>query len=182
MPRDLELEKSAKEDMPPIYRDRDEGEVSSLPDYDPVPMYRMPSTRLDERFLKMKDLHPYVLLLNQDDADDCDWLEHTAFDPNEAASREKVLHSIAFNVASRIPVVHDCIPPSPVTLSCLLPVLFFMLFAYHLWVSGNQAASVVTLIDCFQRSPPSNHILVFCASICPHFLSSPLSQRHLLSS
>ncbi|PVI06278.1 acyl-CoA N-acyltransferase [Periconia macrospinosa] len=38
----------------------------------------------------MKQLRPYCLLLNQTDLDDCDWLEHAAFDPNEAATREKL--------------------------------------------------------------------------------------------
>ena len=45
---------------------------------------------MDERFKRMKDLRPFSLLLNQDDLDDCDWLEHAAFEPHEAASREKV--------------------------------------------------------------------------------------------
>lgn len=55
-----------------------------------MPLYRMPTSLVEERFRKMKDLHPYALLLNQDDVADCDWLEHAAFDPSEAATREKV--------------------------------------------------------------------------------------------
>lgn len=45
--------------------------------------------------MKKTGVHPLVQLLNIDDVDDCDWLEHAAFDPIEAASREKVrLHSL----------------------------------------------------------------------------------------
>ncbi len=40
--------------------------------------------------LKQMGVRPYASLLNIDDLDDCDWLEHAAFDPVEAASREKV--------------------------------------------------------------------------------------------
>lgn len=86
MPRDLESEKATLEGMPPLSKEPD---VSSPPD-DPLPLYRMPTTLLEERFKRMKDLHPYALLLNQDDVDECDWLEHAAFDPHEAATREKV--------------------------------------------------------------------------------------------
>jgi hypothetical protein len=45
---------------------------------------------VEQRFKKMKDIHPFAQLLNHEDLDDCDWLEHAAFDPVEAASREKV--------------------------------------------------------------------------------------------
>ena len=57
---------------------------------DPTPLYRLPTMMLDDRFKKLKDLHPYSLLLSQSDVDECDWLEHAAFDPIEAATREKV--------------------------------------------------------------------------------------------
>lgn len=43
-----------------------------------------------EDHLKKKSIHPFAQLLNREDLDDCDWLEHVAFDPVEAASREKV--------------------------------------------------------------------------------------------
>jgi hypothetical protein len=45
---------------------------------------------VEDRFKKMTEIHPFAQLLNRDDLDDCDWLEHAAFDPIEAASREKV--------------------------------------------------------------------------------------------
>lgn len=44
----------------------------------------------EQYFKKMDRIRPFGLLLNPDDLDDCDWLEHAAFDPIEAASREKV--------------------------------------------------------------------------------------------
>ncbi|KAF2748781.1 acyl-CoA N-acyltransferase [Sporormia fimetaria CBS 119925] len=88
MPRDLESEKATLQGMAPLTKEG-EGDSSSPPEHD-MPLYRLPSTFLDERFRKMKELHPYCLLLNKDDLDDCDWLEHAAFDPQEAASREKI--------------------------------------------------------------------------------------------
>jgi hypothetical protein len=87
MPRDLESEKATLDGMPALSREAD---PASPPDTDPLPLYRMPSNFLEERFKKMQDLHPYGLLLSQGDLDDCDWLEHAAFEPHEAASREKV--------------------------------------------------------------------------------------------
>lgn len=42
--------------------------------------------------MKKSGIHPFVQLLSVDDLDDCDWLEHAAFDPIEAATREKVGH------------------------------------------------------------------------------------------
>jgi len=90
MPRDLRAEQAVLDDMPPLSKDDAGAEVESPPDTGSLPLYRMPSTMLEERFKKLKDLHPYVLLLHQDDLDDCDWLEHLAFDPVEAASREKI--------------------------------------------------------------------------------------------
>ena len=95
MPRDLELEKVIA-GMPPLAKDKpaeqdSEPGISSSPEnYDPMPLYRLPSTLLEERFRRLKDLHPYALLLSQDDVDECDWLEHVAFEPHEAATREKV--------------------------------------------------------------------------------------------
>ncbi|KAL5113372.1 hypothetical protein ACEQ8H_008753 [Pleosporales sp. CAS-2024a] len=35
-------------------------------------------------------VHPFSSLLSPHDLDDCDWLEHAAFDPVEAASRQKI--------------------------------------------------------------------------------------------
>lgn len=55
-----------------------------------TPDMHLPTSFLETRFEKLKDLYPYCLLLNQDDVDQCDWLEHVTFDANEAASREKV--------------------------------------------------------------------------------------------
>jgi len=92
MPRDLESEKATIEGMIPLSKDKDhDTELSSSPEYyDPMPLYRLPPTMLEDRFRRLKELHPYTLLLSQEDADDCDWLEHVSFDPIEAATREKI--------------------------------------------------------------------------------------------
>ena len=78
MPRDLHSE------LTPLER-----EVLATRPVSP-PYEEYPLTLTTQPSNKMKDLRPYCLLLNETDLDDCDWLEHAAFDPNEAASREKV--------------------------------------------------------------------------------------------
>ncbi|KAF2877351.1 hypothetical protein BDV95DRAFT_625270 [Massariosphaeria phaeospora] len=83
MPRDLESEKATLAGMPPLSKEQ----ASSPPPADPQSIYKIPTA---ERFKKMKGIHPYGLLLSQADLDDCDWLEHAAFEPHEAASREKL--------------------------------------------------------------------------------------------
>lgn len=117
MPRDLESEKATIEGLPPLSKDPDThtSDSASSPDAEPLPLYRIPTTFLDERFTRMAPLHPYVMLLNQDDLDDCDWLEHTAFDPIEAASREKV--------CSRLPwcLLHLNFHPSFHSILCFGP-------------------------------------------------------------
>jgi hypothetical protein len=86
MPRDLESEKATLEAMAPLSQ-----ETPPDDDQDPLPLYRSHDSDLlvEEKFKKMKHIHPYSLLLNQEDVDECDWLEHVAFDANEAASKEK---------------------------------------------------------------------------------------------
>lgn len=100
MPRDLLADKTTLESMPPLSK---EPVASSPPSDEPVSFYRLPANMMEERFKRMKDLHAYALLLNQDDLDDCDWLEHAAFDPHEAASRDKVRCSA---------LRHLCVSPS----------------------------------------------------------------------
>ncbi|KAF2260698.1 acetyltransferase [Lojkania enalia] len=92
MPRDLESEKATLEGMPSLSREdaADAASPSSPNDYNPLPLYARPSIPIDDRFKKLVDLHPYSLLLSAEDLDDCDWLEHEAFDAIEAASREKL--------------------------------------------------------------------------------------------
>lgn len=48
------------------------------------------SNIMKQERMKKSGIHPFSGLLNVSDVDDCDWLEHAAFDPIEAASREKV--------------------------------------------------------------------------------------------
>ena len=90
MPRDLLADRKALDGMPQLERESKEPASSPPPgDSSPAPPYS-PSVYIEERFKKMKDVHPFTQLLNYEDLDDCDWLEHAAFDPVEAASREKV--------------------------------------------------------------------------------------------
>lgn len=94
MPRDLESERATLEGMEPLTKDHPQepaqaGENDSAMDDDPPPLY-VRSHSMSDAYKKLQDLHPYSLLLNIDDVDDVDWLEHAAFDSNEAASREKV--------------------------------------------------------------------------------------------
>jgi hypothetical protein len=62
---------------------------------DSKPLDTMASSLMEERFRRIKDVRPFPLLLSSADLDDCDWLEHAAFEPHEAASREKVRLCIA---------------------------------------------------------------------------------------
>jgi len=48
------------------------------------------ASRMHQQRLAKAGVRPFAQLLNRDDLDDCDWLEHAAFDPIEAASRAKV--------------------------------------------------------------------------------------------
>ena len=107
MPRELESEKATLDGMEPLSKDPDAGNDSSssssssigsmLSSYleEPAPLYTR-SHSLSPAFKKLQDLHPYSLLLNIDDLDDADWLEHAAFEPHEAASREKVCNNFNF--------------------------------------------------------------------------------------
>ncbi|KAF1843517.1 acetyltransferase [Cucurbitaria berberidis CBS 394.84] len=87
MPRDLLADKKTLNEMPQLSREP----ASSPPpkDSSPTPLYS-PTTFKEERFKKMGKIHPFAQLLNVEDLDDCDWLEHAAFDPIEAATREKL--------------------------------------------------------------------------------------------
>jgi hypothetical protein len=114
MPRDLESEKATLEAMAPLSQ-----ETPPDDDQDPLPLYRSHDSDLlvEEKFKKMKHIHPYSLLLNQEDIDECDWLEHVAFDANEAASKEKA------SIASRFTLLRfcNCPPPRPCTIIYRIP-------------------------------------------------------------
>lgn len=92
MPRDLLADKATLDDMPQLSR---EPAASSPPPTvsSPMPLYSSALVK-HENPSKMGAIHPFAQLLNRDDVDDCDWLEHAAFDPNEAATREKVSISL----------------------------------------------------------------------------------------
>jgi hypothetical protein len=89
MPRDLLADKKTLDAMPSLSK---EPETVSSPE--PVEQSSLVPHRssniAQEGRLRQMGLRPYASLLNIDDLDDCDWLEHAAFDPIEAASREKV--------------------------------------------------------------------------------------------
>lgn len=86
MPRDLLADRNTLAGMPQLKRESKE--PSSPPPRQAVaPSY---TSMALVKAKKTEQIHPFVQLLNADDLDDCDWLEHAAFDPIEAASREKV--------------------------------------------------------------------------------------------
>ncbi|KAH7121269.1 hypothetical protein B0J11DRAFT_590294 [Dendryphion nanum] len=137
MPRDFESEKSTLDAMPSLAKeparttDADAGPGVSPPPNDPIPLYRLPSMMLDDRFKKMKDLHPYCSLLNQTDLDDCDWLEHAAFDPIEAATREKPIITLHITTTN---------PP----LSKIRPSLTPSQIDYRLHTSSTLCSGIFT--------------------------------------
>ena len=96
MPRDLLADKTL-ESMPQLSR---EPAAASPPPEKKANPYGTALVRVEDPFKKMtnNNIHPFSSLLSIDDLDDCDWLEHAAMDPIEAASREKVSqqHSSAF--------------------------------------------------------------------------------------
>jgi hypothetical protein len=90
MPRDLLADRKALDGMPQLSREP-ASSPPPKPSSPPMPSYNS-GVFVEERFKKMKDIRPFGQLLNYEDLDDCDWLEHAAFDPIEAATREKVSH------------------------------------------------------------------------------------------
>ncbi|KAH6611883.1 hypothetical protein C7974DRAFT_86306 [Boeremia exigua] len=89
MPRDLLADK-ALESMPQL--SREPAAASPPPEKSKANPYGTSLVRVGDPFSKMTNskIHPFSSLLSVDDLDDCDWLEHAAFDPIEAASREKI--------------------------------------------------------------------------------------------
>ncbi|KAH3951935.1 hypothetical protein HBI56_164700 [Parastagonospora nodorum] len=83
MPRDLLADRKTLDGMPQLSR-----ESASSPPQESGSSNS--AVFVEQRFKKMKDIHPFAQLLNYEDLDDCDWLEHAAFDSIEAASREKI--------------------------------------------------------------------------------------------
>ncbi|KAL1605816.1 hypothetical protein SLS59_002935 [Nothophoma quercina] len=88
MPRDLLADKTL-ESMPQLSR---EPAAASPPPEKKANPYGTALVRVEDPFKKMtnNNIHPFSSLLSIDDLDDCDWLEHAAMDPVEAASREKI--------------------------------------------------------------------------------------------
>lgn len=86
MPRDLLADRKTLDEMPVLSR---EGESSNSSESFSLVPHRSSNIMKQER-MKKTGVHPFVQLLNIGDVDDCDWLEHAAFDPIEAASREKI--------------------------------------------------------------------------------------------
>lgn len=88
MPRDLLADKKTLDSMPELSRESASNSQHEQ-ESEPMPAYNT-GIFVEERFKKMKEVHPFGALLNCEDLDECDWLEHAAFDPIEAASREKL--------------------------------------------------------------------------------------------
>lgn len=89
MPRDLLADKRALDGMPALSRDPEPvSSPAAEQSYSLVP-HRSSHIAQEER-LRQMGVRPFAQLLNVEDLDDCDWLEHAAFDPTEAASREKL--------------------------------------------------------------------------------------------
>lgn len=132
MPRDFLADKTL-ESMPQL--SREPAATSPPPEQRKANPYGTSLIRVEDPFKKMvkKDIHPFSSLLSIDDLDDCDWLEHAAFDPIEAASREKV---------SRFPIrlPHDSQTPTLSRSSaacCSSALLFWYLMRacahFHTW-------------------------------------------------
>ncbi|KAL6711048.1 hypothetical protein ACN47E_006923 [Coniothyrium glycines] len=86
MPRDLFADPSALDEMPALSRES----ASSPPSANSSLVPHHESSIMRQERIKKTGIHPFAQLLNVGDVDDCDWLEHAAFDPTEAASREKI--------------------------------------------------------------------------------------------
>ncbi|KAI8938533.1 hypothetical protein NX059_004419 [Plenodomus lindquistii] len=91
MPRDLLAERKTLDSMSELSR---EPANSPPPDNTSLVPHRESNLMKQER-LKQTGIHPFAQLLNVEDLDDCDWLEHAAFDPIEAASREKLEYRLS---------------------------------------------------------------------------------------
>lgn len=96
MPRDLLADRKTLDGMPQLSRDS----ASSPPQESGS---SNSAVFVEQRFKKMKDIHPFAQLLNYEDLDDCDWLEHAAFDPIEAASKEKASNLIFNYITGLLP-------------------------------------------------------------------------------
>ena len=88
MPRDLLADRKTLDEMPALSRET----ASSPPPPDNSLVPHHESNIMKQERMKKTGVHPFAQLLSVDDVDDCDWLEHVAFDSIEAASREKVGH------------------------------------------------------------------------------------------
>jgi hypothetical protein len=123
MPRDLLADRKTLDGMPQLSRETKEPEPISPPEQEASPL--PPTLYVEERFKKMKEIHPFVQLLNSDDLDDCDWLEHAAFDAIEAATREKVRLLMRMSSALQYYSYHDWAAvrrqdPPPCSLSSII--------------------------------------------------------------
>ncbi|KAF2201869.1 acyl-CoA N-acyltransferase [Delitschia confertaspora ATCC 74209] len=146
MPRDLESMRSSLEGMEPLTKDPEAGNSTD----DPPPLY-VPTLQVSDEYKKLQDLHPYSSLLNMEDVGECDWLENTAFEPHEAASREKRLNthpcpphvSLRFFLAiSKLSIPTAC-TPSPHFL-CIL-ILGSMWSPQHLKPCGSKSSDMPQL-------------------------------------
>jgi hypothetical protein len=111
MPRDLLADKRTLEGMPGLSREP-EHVSSPKPDESSSLVPHRSSNIAQEERLKQMGVRPFAQLLNVEDLDDCDWLEHAAFDPVEAASREKVRNTtslLTIQIMSRSSLVRTTV-------------------------------------------------------------------------
>jgi hypothetical protein len=104
MPRDLLAEKSL-EGMRQLSKEF--AAANPPPKKRNANPYGTALVRVEDPFKKMdkKNIKPFSSLLSIDDLDDCDWLEHAAFDPIEAATREKV-SDVSFHPSSAMDTIN----------------------------------------------------------------------------
>ena len=120
MPRDLLADKKTLDAMPQLSREPET--VSSPESVEQSSLVPHRSSNIaQEGRLKQMGVRPYASLLNIDDLDDCDWLEHAAFDPVEAASREKVRRTICCPSCFSSVTVNACISYSVPPLGSVRP-------------------------------------------------------------
>jgi hypothetical protein len=86
MPRDFLADRKTLDEMSHLSRES----ATSPPPDESGPMDANNQFVIVPESERKKSIHPFAQLLNREDLDDCDWLEHVAFNEIEAATREKV--------------------------------------------------------------------------------------------
>jgi hypothetical protein len=101
MPRDFLADRKTLDGMSQLSRES----ATSPPPDESGPMDANSQFVIVPESERQKSIHPLVQLLNYEDLDDCDWLEHVAFNEIEAATREKVSTSTLLSVPLPQPTI-----------------------------------------------------------------------------